>query len=242
MSQFPNQYRAPAELDYGYSETSQGNVARFFHLVYLWVAIGLAVSAVVSAGIAFFAPQQFMISNMWIAGAAALGMFALAWTTGSVAMRIGMGAGLALFFTYATLTGVLIAPIWIAYDMSTIGAAFLLTGGLFAVMSLVGFVTKIDLTKIGMIAVMIVIGLFAASLINLMFARSDMLSWIITYAIVIIFPIIIAWKTQDLRNMALEHGHNGEMMGRLSVAGALTLYIAFINLFLAILRILGSRR
>ena len=154
---------------------------------------------------------------------------------------MGLGAGIALFMLYATLIGFAIAPIWIVYKQATIGSAFLLTGGIFFVMSLIGFVTKIDLTKVGSIAAMIAIGLFVGSIVNY-FIASSAISWFITYAVVIVFPILIAYQTQSLKEFALENGENGDLVNRMAIVGALTLYIAFLNIFLSLLRILGDRR
>jgi FtsH-binding integral membrane protein len=104
-----------------------------------------------------------------------------------------------------------------------------------------GFVTKRDLTGIGSFLVMGAIGLFIASLVNV-FIASNALSWVITYAVLGVFIGITAYETQRLRNMAEQHAGNADLSGRLAIVGALVLYIAFINIFLSILRILGSRR
>jgi FtsH-binding integral membrane protein len=244
MSQYPNPMQGGSrtramELEYGHADTGVGDVAKFFHIVYLWMSVGLAVTAAVSAGIAFFMPG-LMIANPWIAVVGALGAFVVSLATNRVAMNVSAGAGLAMFLLYASLIGLMIAPIWVVYSGPTIGAAFILTGGSFAVMSLIGFVTKVDLTRIGMIAIFCAIGLFLASLVNI-FLQNDLLGWIITYAIVIVFTVITIWKTQELKNFALS-GAGADLRGRMAVVGALSLYIAFINLFLAILRIIGARR
>jgi hypothetical protein len=108
-------------------------------------------------------------------------------------------------------------------------------------MSLIGFVTKMDLSKLGAVAAMIAMGLFIGSIVNF-FIASSAVSWFITYAIVIVFPIIISWQTQELKEFALANGENGDLASRMSIVGALTLYIAFLNIFLSLLRILGDRR
>jgi FtsH-binding integral membrane protein len=229
-------------LDYGYSDTGERSrlVSRFFNQVYLWMAIGMMWTAVVSAAFAYLpALKPFVTPGLGMI--ALLGAFAVSWVTSSATLRMGVGAGIALFMLYATLIGFAIAPIWIVYKQATIGSAFLLTGGIFFVMSLIGFVTKIDLTKLGSIAAMIALGLFVGSIVNY-FVASSAISWFITYAVVIVFPILIAYQTQALKEFALEHGNNGEMMGRVAILGALTLYIAFLNIFLSLLRILGDRR
>ena len=240
MSMFPQS--DVKQLDYGYADTGERSrlVSRFFNQVYLWMAIGMMWTAVVSASFAYLpALRPFVTPGLGMI--ALLGAFAVSWVTGSAALRMGLGAGIALFMLYATLIGFAIAPIWIVYKQATIGSAFLLTGGIFFVMSLIGFVTKIDLTKVGSIAAMIAIGLFVGSIVNY-FIASSAISWFITYAVVIVFPILIAYQTQSLKEFALENGENGDLVNRMAIVGALTLYIAFLNIFLSLLRILGDRK
>lgn len=204
------------------------------------MSVGLMLTACVSFGIATFAPGV-MISSPTVAVVAMLALFAIAWGTQSAALRLGMAAGIAMFLLYATVMGVVLSYIWVAYSVSTIGSAFLLTGGVFGVMTVVGFVTKMNLSKIGPILGMCALGLFAASLINLFFA-SDTISWIITYAVVVVFTGLLLYYTQTLKRFAIENGENQEMAGRVAIVGALMLYIAFINIFISILRILGARK
>lgn len=240
MSMFPQGGVQP--LEYGYAETGERSrlLTRFFHTVYLWMAIGLCWTALVSWACVNIAGLQVFMSPgaIMFAGIAA---FIVSIATQSLAMRMNMGVGLALFMLYATLIGVAIAPIWLIYNQNTIGVAFLLTGGIFAVMSVIGFVTKMDLSGLRSILIMAVWGLLLATVVNF-FMASSMMSWFVTYAVVIIFPLLIATQTQMLKEFALEHGENGTLAGRMAVVGALQLYIAFINIFLALLRILGDRR
>lgn len=229
-------------LDYGYAETGERSrlLTRFFHNVYLWMGIGLVWTAIVSF-ICATTPSLRVILSPGIMFGAMIGAFLLSLATQAVALRINVVAGLMLFLLYATLIGVMIAPIWIVYKQATIGAAFALTGGTFVAMSFVGMITKMDLSKLHSILIMCAIGLFIASLVNI-FVASNALSWLVTYAVVIIFTGLIATQTQQLKEFALANGDNATMAGRMAVVGALTLYIAFINLFLAILRILGDRK
>jgi len=237
MSMYPNQNAGT--LDYGSEGTAANVRLRFFHMVYVWMAVGLALTGVVSYLVATQF-QQLLITSPWIALVAGLGAFALAWFTQSVALRISAAAGTALFLAYAGLIGVAIAGIWIVYGGSTIGVAFGLTAGIFAIMSGIGFITKMDLSRLGSVLGMIVLGLFAASLVNIFFA-SNGLSWIITYAIVIVFPILVAVETQQLKEFADQAGHDPVLAPRMAIVGSLILYISFINIFLAVLRIIGDR-
>lgn len=241
MSMYPqNGVGRPFELDYARDNKA---VSKFFNVVYAWMAVGLAVTATV----AWFVSQNPSVLRAIygrgpaVAVVVALGMFAIAWGVQTAAMRISANLATALFLLYSALMGVLCSYIFILYPMKTIGASFIVTGGVFAAMSIYGFITKRDLTAIGSFLAMAVIGLFIASLVNLWVA-SDGLSWIITYAVLAVFIGLTAYETQKLKVLALEHGDNPAIAPRIAIIGSLLLYIAFINMFLSILRIMGSRR
>jgi FtsH-binding integral membrane protein len=242
MSMFPQEsgLRKPWEVEYA---TGDKVLSRFFNMVYAWMAVGLAVTA----GVAYFvahSPAALQIvygGGKGVAVVIALGMFAIAWGVQTAALRINANVATALFLLYSALMGALLSGIFIIYQMQTIGSAFLITGGVFGAMSIYGFVTKRDLTKLGSILVMCVIGLFIASLVNI-FVASGPLSWIITYAVLAVFIGLTAYETQKLKHLALEYGHDQNMAARIAIIGSLLLYIAFINMFMSILRILGDRK
>ena len=108
-------------------------------------------------------------------------------------------------------------------------------------MSIVGYVTKMDLSRVGNVLIMMLIGLIIATIVNI-FVASTTLYWIITYAGVIIFVGLIAYDTQKIKQIFYEYGSNDEMGQKLALYGALTLYLDFINLFLFLLRIFGGSR
>lgn len=227
-------------IDYAHDKTAENVKLNFFHMVYLWMAIGLMLTAVVSYAVAHFAPQLMPITR----GAGiliVLGLFALAWFTQTMMLRLPVMALMALFSLYAGIMGLLISPIWVVFEMGVIGLAFGLTGGIFLIMSIFGLVTKMDLTKLGAIAGMCALGLFGVSIANA-FMGSSALSWGITYGVVLIFPILLAYKTQELSAFADQAGHDPILAPRMAIIGSLILYISFINIFMSILRILGSRK
>lgn len=229
-------------LDYGFAETGERTrlITQFFHQVYLWMAIALVWTAIVSWACAYTPALRALMSSGTMM-VAFLGLFVLSMATNAVALRAPLAVGLGLFIAYATVFGFLIAPIWLVYHQQTIGLAFGLTGGIFFVMSLLGFVTKMDVSKIQAVLSMIVIGLFIGTIVNFFFA-SNGYSWLVTYAVVIIFPILIATETKQLKDFAVANGTDGIAASRMAVVGALYLYVAFMNIFLSILRIMGDRR
>ena len=144
----------------------------------------------------------------------------------------------ALFYAYAILNGITLSPIFFVYTSSSIALTFFVTSGVFLAMSIYGYTTKRDLTKLGSFLVMALIGLIICSIVNIFWANSTM-DWIISFAGVIIFIGLTAWDTQKIKEMAQETDDLNA--GKLATIVALSLYLDFINLFLYLLRFLGSR-
>ena len=149
----------------------------------------------------------------------------------------------ALFVVYAALNGATLAVVVALYTMSSVAVAFGATASLFGVMTILGYRTKIDLTKFGGILLIGLIGLIIASVINL-FLANTLLDWILTYVGILLFLGLTVYDTQRIKKQmlaALNQG-NEDIVGRIGILGALSLYLDFINLFLRLLRILGKRR
>jgi len=152
--------------------------------------------------------------------------------------KLNPAVATALFYAYAVLNGVTLSPIFFVYTSSSIALTFFVTSGVFLAMSIYGYTTKRDLTKLGSFLIMALIGLIICSIVNIFWANSTM-DWIISFAGVLIFIGLTAWDTQKIKEMAQE---TDEMnAGKLATIGALSLYLDFINLFLYLLRFLGSR-
>jgi FtsH-binding integral membrane protein len=154
--------------------------------------------------------------------------------------RMSVSAAQMTFWIYAALVGVSIATIFVLYTQASIGQVFLITAATFGAMSLYGYTTKSDLTSWGSFLFMGLIGIIIASLVN-MFIVSSMLSWVVSVAGVLIFTGLTAYDTQKIKEMYVV-GDDGTVMGRKAIFGALSLYLDFINLFLMLLRLFGSRR
>jgi FtsH-binding integral membrane protein len=134
-----------------------------------------------------------------------------------------------------------LSAIFVVYTDASIATTFLVTAGTFGVMSVFGFVTKRDLTKLGSLLIMLLIGFVLGSLLNI-FLRSSALYWILTYAGIAIFVGLIAYDTQKIKRLAAGGLAAGRRRGGIVVMGALALYLDFINLFLLLLRIFGRSR
>ena len=154
--------------------------------------------------------------------------------------RISVNGARILFVLYSAMNGLTFGVIFSLFTGESIASTFFVTGGTFGVMSLYGYFTKRDLTSIGRIAMMGLIGIIIASVVNI-FMHSPMIYWVTTYIGVLVFVGLIAYDTQKLKNLAGQV-EGEEFEHKASIIGALTLYLDFINLFLMLLRIFGRRR
>ena len=221
---------------------SQVMISTLFKSLYMQMAAALTVTGLT----AYFTSQSEAFWNMlatnpsmlWILLFAQLGL--VFWLSARV-IHMSISSATILFITYSVLTGVTLSSIFLIYDIGTIATAFFVTAGTFFTMSLIGYTTRMDLSRMGNILYMMLIGLFIATIVNI-FVASSTLYWITTYAGVIIFTGLIAWDTQKLRNIFLEHGSDNEVGMKLALLGALILYLDFINIFIYLLRIFGGNR
>lgn len=207
--------------------------------VYVRMFIGLLVSAFCALGIAS-SPSllQLFYGNAFMMWIPFIAMLVMAWVLPSRATRMSTGAVLACFVIFAALMGITLAPIFLVYKLGTITYTFFITAGTFGAMSVYGYFTKSDLTKMGSFLFMALIGLIIASLVNIFLANSTF-EWIISIAGVLIFTGLTAWDTQQVKALARAN-LDPAMADKLATIGALNLYLDFINLFLYILRIFGG--
>jgi hypothetical protein len=155
--------------------------------------------------------------------------------------KLSFASAAGLFTVYSVLNGVTMAAIFAAYTMTSIATTFFVTAGTFGVMAFFGTVTKTDLSKMGKILMMGLIGVIIAAVVNI-FLGNSMLELIISVVGVVIFTGLTAWDAKKIKSMMMEYGTEvNEMTQKLAVIGALSLYLDFINLFLYLLRFLGSR-
>ena len=210
--------------------------------VYIWMTMALAVTGLTAAYVSSSpAILQYIFTGktIWLL---ALGELGLVWYLSARIMKISFSTAGILFVLFSILNGVTLSSIFLVYTMESIALTFYITAGTFGAMSLVGYFTKKDLSTMGRFLVMALIGLIIASIVNL-FMQSTMLMWITTYAGVLIFCGLTAYDTQKIKDMLIFYGnetHEGTL--KIALMGSLTLYLDFINLFIYLLRIFGSRR
>lgn len=211
--------------------------------VYLWMALGLAVTAVVAV---FVSSSQALLSlifesPLWLG--LLIGEVILVIAITPLAMKFSPTVGLIAFFIYAAVNGLTLSAIFVVYELGTISLAFSSTAILFGVMSLLGYTTKQDLSHWRSFLLMGLIGLIIATVGNI-FLASSALDWLITYAGIGLFLALTVYDTQQIKNLTLHGLVQGDqlLVSRVGVLGALRLYLDFVNLFLYILRLFGWRR
>ena len=221
---------------------SEASVSEFLSRVFLWMALGLAVSAAGSWWL-LSQPGLFMavVKNQWIFFGLVIAELVLVFWLSAAAMTMGTGLATLLFFAYSFLNGVTLSPLFVVYTGSSILSTFAITSGTFLFFSVYGLSTKKDLTTMGGLFVMGLIGVILASLVNL-FLKSGTLDWIITFVAIAVFLGLIAYDTQKLKRIHAMGFESADAEKRVVILGALALYLDFINLFIQLLRIFGKRR
>jgi FtsH-binding integral membrane protein len=147
----------------------------------------------------------------------------------------------AAFLIYAGLTGVTLSTLFLAYTQASIASTFFITAATFGMTSVYGATTKSDLTKIGNLCFMALIGLILASLVNI-FMHNSLIYWVTTYAGILIFVGLTAYDTQRIKSLYLPSEEGTDLETGTAITGALALYLDFINLFIMMLRLTGRRR
>lgn len=228
--------RAPISIPYA-------EVKPLLRWVYVWMFLGLLVTA----GMALFTINSPALLALRSNGAVVFGSFFLqlglvigiSW--GIQRLSPGLAAG--LFMAYAALNGFVFSLLLLYFNVGEIFAAFATTSILFAIMSVVGFTTDIDLTKMGSFLMMALIGLIVAMVVNI-FLASSMLNFLISLIGVVIFTALTAYDTQNIKRMAAspEMQEDGSLVAKMSIFGALSLYLNFINIFIFLLQLMGGGR
>ncbi|MDE6444722.1 MAG: Bax inhibitor-1/YccA family protein [Muribaculaceae bacterium] len=209
--------------------------------VYVRMFIGLLISAFCALGIVSSpAAMSFFFGSKIVFWGMLIAMFAMAWILPARMNKMSSTAVLACFCLFSALMGVWLAPIFVVYRLGTIVYTFFITAGTFGAMSVYGYFTKSDLSKMGSYLIMALFGLIIASIVNIFWANSTM-EWIISIVGVLIFVGLTAWDTQTVKRMAAAN-LDPQLADKLATMGAMNLYLDFINLFLFLLRIFGGSR
>ncbi len=241
-----NNFNRPA--NYVQDQTGTLPVAKtFLSGVFMWMFLALGITAATAW---MFATTPSLISLLinpetgsmsitgWIVMLAPLGL--VLWMSVGF-QRMSASTMVLVFVVYSILMGASLSFIFLAYTDASIAKTFVIASAMFGLMAVVGYTTKTDLTKFGSIMFMGLIGIIIASVVN-MFMRSPMMDYIISFIGVLVFTGLTAYDVQKLKRIGSQVTADSESARKMTIMGALTLYLDFINLFLFLLRLFGNRK
>lgn len=211
----------------------------YFRSIYTYMTLALALTGLV----AYFSYESGLYAQIartpliWVVVLAPLG---LAIFLGFRLEKMSLGAAQAAYWVFSAVMGLSLSFIFAVYARQSIAQVFFITAGTFGGMSLYGYTTKTDLTRMGSFLVMGLWGIIIASLVNL-FLHSSAVQFAASVIGVIVFTGLTAYDTQKLKAMYYQVGQS-DMRGKVVIMGALNLYLDFINLFMMLLRLFGDRR
>ena len=210
--------------------------------VFVWMTLALAITGLTAYGVA---TSPAILSLIFSSKVTFFGLiiaeFALVFAISGAINRLSLSTATLLFILYSVINGATLSSIFSAFSVATISKVFFITAGTFGAMALVGYTTKTDLTSMGKLLFMALLGIIIASVVNI-FVASSGLDLILSYVGVLVFVGLTAYDTQKIKQMCQAAPDAGESAQKLALIGALSLYLDFINLFLYLLRIFGNNR
>lgn len=210
--------------------------------VYLWMSLALAITGFTAYYVANSQTLMMAIlSNQLVFWGLVIAELALVVGLSAAINKLSLTTATIMFVVYSVINGVTMSFIFLAYTFSSVASVFFITAGTFAAMALFGYFTKTDLTSFGKLFMMALIGIIIATIVNI-FVKSEGLTMILNYLGVLVFVGLTAYDSQKIKQMLLMAPDAGEGAQKLALLGSLSLYLDFINLFLYLLRIFGTRR
>ena len=210
--------------------------------VYVWMGLALLITGMTAY---YVATNESIMTAILSSKALFYGLliaeFGLVIAVSAAIDRLSLLTATLLFILYSIINGVTMSIIFLVFTASSIASVFFITAGTFGAMAAIGYTTKADLSSMGKIMYMALIGLIIATVVNF-FLKSDGLTMILSYIGVIVFVGLTAWDSQKIKRMLLTAPDAGEAAQKVALLGALTLYLDFVNLFIYLLRIFGRRR
>jgi FtsH-binding integral membrane protein len=209
--------------------------------VYVWMTLALVITGVTAYGVATSPGLMMAIAtNKLLFWGLIIAEFGLVVAISAAINKLSLTTATLLFVLYSVINGATLSFIFAIYTMSSIASVFFITAGTFAVMAVIGYTTKKDLTSMGKILFMALIGIIIATVVNI-FLKSTGLQMIVSYLGVLIFVGLTAYDSQKIKQMLLMAPDAGEGAQKIALLGALSLYLDFVNLFIYLLRIFGRR-
>ena len=221
---------------------SDSVVATLMRNVYIWMTLALVITGLTAMVTAKSeALMTFIFTNNWALIALMILQLGLVFYFSARLNRMSFSTATAVFILYSAITGLTFSSIFVVFSMNSIATTFFITAGMFAAMALVGSFTKKDLSGMGKFALMALIGLIIAGIVN-MFLRNAMMDFIVSGIGVLVFAGLTAYDSQKIRQMLQMQSEINESTQKLALLGSLSLYLDFINIFLYLLRFFGSSR
>ena len=210
--------------------------------VYLWMTLALVITGFTAYYVAHNQTlMTALVTNQILFWGLVIGELALVIGLSAAINKLSLTVATLMFVIYSVVNGATMSFIFLVYTYSSITNVFFISAGTFAAMALFGYFTKADLSSMGKILMMALIGIIIATIVNI-FTKSDGLAMILNYLGVLVFVGLTAYDSQKIKNMMMAAPDAGEVALKMALLGALSLYLDFINLFLYLLRIFGARR
>lgn len=207
--------------------------------VYVWMTFALGITALTAYGVAHSETMLTMIySNSAVMWGLIIAELALVIGLSAAINRLSLTTATLMFTLYSALNGAMLSSIFLVYSQTVITQVFLITAATFATMAAIGYFTKSDLSSMGRILFMALIGIVIATVVN-MFLKSSGLDMILSYAGVLVFVGLTAYDSQKIKQMLAGSYDLSEGAQKIALLGSLTLYLDFVNMFLYLLRIFG---
>lgn len=229
-----------------YSDTPdyhmQQQTSSFMWGVYGWMSCALMVTAYIAYTLSLFPKFVYsFVTNPALLIVLMIVQLGLVLALSFALPRLSFPAAVSLFLLYSATVGVTLSTIFFVYTTGSIVTTFITSAGMFGGMAMYGYFTRADLTTVGNIALMILMGMIIAMVVNL-FIQSSSLDYLLSGMGVIIFSLLTAYDTQKIKQLGSQLLMNGQEVAKITILGALMLYLDFINLFLFLLRFMGKRR
>lgn len=214
-----------------------------FRSVYLWMTLALAITGFTAMYIAkSYTFLEMIAQNSMMFWGLLIAEIGLVMYLSARIQRISFTTATLLFIAYSIVNGLTLSILFMVYTMSSIATTFFITAGTFGAMALFGYITKKDLTRIGSLCGMAVIGLIIAMIVNI-FLHNSMMDMVISGIGVLVFVGLTAYDSQKIKQMLTGNDIEiNETTQKIALMGALTLYLDFINLFIYLLRLFGDRK
>lgn len=212
--------------------------------VYVWMTLALVITGITAYGVADSPSVLSVIVDNQVVfwGLIIAELTAVIAISGAI-NKLSLATATLLFVFYSVINGATMAIVFAVYEISSIAHVFFITAGTFAVMAVIGYTTKTDLTSMGKFLMMALFGLIIATLVNIFLVRSTGMDLIISYAGVLIFVGLTVYDSWKIKMQLMETDSDDiEVSQKVALLGALQLYLDFVNLFLYLLRIMGKRK